>query len=85
MDNLWTFVMIKKYIEPLSLEDWILRPDKSHVGGSIFWKAVIKSFDVIHGGLAWSVENGRKLRIGEDPWDGCIHVGAGSRNYRRSC
>jgi len=33
---------------------------------------VIKSFDVIGGGLAWSVGNGRKIRIGEDPWAGCL-------------
>ena len=68
MDNIWTSVMINKYIEPLLLEDQICAPDKSHAGGSIFWKAVIKSFDVIGGGLAWSVGNGRNIRIGEDPW-----------------
>ena len=72
MDNLWTYVMIQKYIDPYSLEDWIRRPDKNHAGGSIFWKVVVKSFDVIGGGLAWSVRNGRKLRIGEDPWAGCL-------------
>ena len=41
-------------------------------GGSIFWKDVIKFFDVIGGGLAWSVGNGIKIRIREDPWDGCL-------------
>ena len=72
MDNIWTSVMINKYIEPLSLEDQIRAPDKYHAGGSIFWKAVIKSFDVIGGGLAWSVGNGRKIHIREDPWAGCL-------------
>ena len=33
---------------------------------------MIKSFDVIGGGLAWSVRNGRKLRIGVDPWVVCL-------------
>ena len=41
-------------------------------GGSIFWKAVIKFFDVIGGGLSWSVGNGIKVRIGEDPCAGCL-------------
>ena len=72
MDNLWTSVMINKYIEPLSLEDWIQKPNKSHAGASIFWKAVIKSFDVIGGRLAWSVKNGIKLSIAKDPWVGCL-------------
>ena len=42
------------------------------LGGSIFWKAVVKSFDVIGNGLAWMIGNGRKLRVGEDPWTGCV-------------
>ena len=33
---------------------------------------MIKSFDVIGGGLDWSVGNGRKIRIGEDHWAGCL-------------
>ena len=33
---------------------------------------MIKSFDVIGGGLSWSVGNGRKIHIREDPWAGCL-------------
>ena len=33
---------------------------------------MIKSFDFVGGGLAWSVGNGRKIRIGVDPWDRCL-------------
>ena len=72
MDNLWTYVMIQKYIEPFSLEYWIRRSDKTHAGGSIFCKVVVKSFDVIGVGLAWCVKNGRKIRVGEDLWAGCL-------------
>ena len=72
MENLWAHVMIQKYISPESMEDWIRRLVKSHVGGSIFWKVVVKSFDVIGNGLAWMIGNGRKLRVGEDPWTGCL-------------
>ena len=32
---------------------------------------MVKSFDVIGNGLAWSVGNGRNLRVGEDPWARC--------------
>ena len=47
-----------KYITPLS-------------GGSIIWKAVVKSFAVIKTSLAWQVGNGWKIRIGEDLWERC--------------
>ena len=39
--------MVQKYISPEYVEDWIRRTIKSHVGGSVIWKAVVKSFDVI--------------------------------------
>ena len=71
-ENLWSHVMIQKYISPYSIEEWIQIPMKSHAGGSIFWKVVVKSFDVIEDSLAWMIRNGRKLRVGGDPWISCI-------------
>jgi hypothetical protein len=68
--SLWTKVVIKKYIEPDSLESWIRRTQKSLKGASTIWKAVIKSFPVIEGGLAWKVGNGLRVRLGVDPWTG---------------
>ena len=53
------------------MEDWIRRTIKSHIDGSVIWKAVVKSFDVIEDSLAWNIGNGRKMRVGEDPWVGC--------------
>ena len=44
---------------------------KTHKGGSVSWKVVVLSFDVIESNLGWNVGNGRKLRVGEDPWVGC--------------
>ena len=46
-DNLWTRVIHAKYIAPDSILEWIRNPMKSHRGGSVIWKAVIKSFVVI--------------------------------------
>ena len=71
-ESLWTQVIIHKYIAPVSVEDWIQSLVKSHAGGSIIWKVVVKSIDVIESSLAWYVGNGRKLRVGEDSWVGCI-------------
>jgi len=70
-DSLWSRVIFQKYIRPDTLEDWIRNPRKEHGGGSIIWKAVIKSFHVLDSHLAWDVGNGGRLRIGEDPWVGC--------------
>ena len=69
-DNLWTRVMIEKYITPESIVEWIRRPQKCHKGGSVIWKAVIKSFNVIEDALMWKVGNVRRVRVGIDPWLG---------------
>ena len=66
--SLWTKVIIQKYIAPDSIENWIRSPRKTHTGGSVIWKAVVLSFGVIESNLAWKVGNGRKLRVGEEPW-----------------
>ena len=52
------------------MEDWIQSPIKSHLGGSIIWKAVVKSIGIIESCFAMKVDNGRKIRINEDPWVG---------------
>ena len=70
-ENLWTWVVVQKHIAPNSVEDWIRRNTKSHIGGLVIWKAVVKSFDVIEDSLGWNIGNGRKMRVGEDPWVGC--------------
>lgn len=54
-----------------SIEDWIRKPRKSHSGGSMIWKAVVKSFHLIESKLVWNVGNGEKLLVGRDPWMGC--------------
>lgn len=53
--SLWTKVIIQKYIAPNSLIDWIRVSQKSCKGGSILWKAIIKSFHLIEEHLAWNV------------------------------
>jgi len=69
-NSLWSRVIKHKYLSEESVEDWIRNPRKSHVGGSMIWKAVVKSFHLIESKLAWNVGNGQKLMIGRDPWMG---------------
>eukprot|EP00253_Pinus_taeda_P029650 PITA_29650 len=71
LDNLWTRVLKRKYIDPVPLEDWIRNPVKSKQHASVIWKATVDSFKVIEQGLAWKIGNGRNLKIGKDPWIGC--------------
>ena len=63
--------MIEKYIAPDSVEEWIKKNNKCHRGGSVIWKAVVKTFDVIEDSLAWNIGNGRRMRVGVDPWASC--------------
>ena len=63
--------MVEKYIAPDTVVDWIRNSLKGHKGGSIIWKAVNKSFDVIEDNLIWKVGNGRSVQVGIDLWIGC--------------
>ena len=38
--------------------------------GSIGWKSLVLAFPLVGNWLAWLVGNGRKIRVGEDPWLG---------------
>ena len=65
--NLRIQVIIQKYIAPDALVEWVRHQQKSHRGGSIFWKAIIKSFHLIEDHLAWKVGDGSSVRISLDP------------------
>ena len=56
-DSLWNQVMVHKYIAPNSMEDWFRRPMKTHSEGSVIWKVVVKSINVIESSLAWNIGN----------------------------
>lgn len=71
MENLWTKVVKRKYIDPMPLEDWIRMPNKKGRNCSVIWKATAEAFRVIEQGLAWRVGNGENVQIGRDPWVGC--------------
>eukprot|EP00253_Pinus_taeda_P002680 PITA_02680 len=71
MENLWTKVVKRKYIDPTPLEDWIRSRDKKLKHSSVIWKATVEAFSVIEQGLAWKVGDGKHVRIGRDPWVGC--------------
>jgi hypothetical protein len=68
--NLWTKVIIQKYIEPVPLEFWIRSQQKSKKGASVIWKEILNAFPLIENGLAWKLGNGHRFRIGKDPWPG---------------
>eukprot|EP00253_Pinus_taeda_P004333 PITA_04333 len=71
MENLWTRVIKRKYIDPTPLEDWIRSQEKKSKQCSVIWKATVEAFTVIEQGLAWKVGDGKNVRIGRDPWVGC--------------
>eukprot|EP00253_Pinus_taeda_P023539 PITA_23539 len=64
MENLWTKVVKRKYIDPVPLEDWIRSQEKKKKNISVIWKATLEAFSVIEQGLAWKVGDGSHIRIG---------------------
>eukprot|EP00253_Pinus_taeda_P029860 PITA_29860 len=70
-ENLWTRVVKRKYIDPMTLEDWIRDPNKKGRNISVIWKATSEAFKVIEQGFSWQVGNGENVKIGRDPWVGC--------------
>eukprot|EP01018_Ginkgo_biloba_P034237 Gb_24170 [translate_table: standard] len=71
VNGLWSKVMIQKYIEQDSMEDWIRRPTKTHNNASIIWKVVVLAFPLVGTWLVWTVGRGNRVRLEEDPWAGC--------------
>eukprot|EP00253_Pinus_taeda_P010845 PITA_10845 len=60
MENLWTRVVKRKYIDPIPLEEWIRSQNKKVKNSSAIWKATVEAFSVIEQGLAWKVGDGRQ-------------------------
>eukprot|EP00253_Pinus_taeda_P022843 PITA_22843 len=71
MENLWTRVVKRKYIDPIPIDEWIRSQNKKAKNSSAVWKATVEAFSVIEQGLAWKVGDGKQIRIGRDPWVGC--------------
>jgi hypothetical protein len=68
--NLWTKVIIQKYIKPVPLEFWIKSQQKSKKGASMIWKAILNAFPLIENILAWKLGNRHSFRIGKYPLTG---------------
>jgi hypothetical protein len=50
--------------------EWIRSPRKSVSNCSIGWKDLVFNFPLMGGSIVWRVRNGRRIRVGEDPWEG---------------
>eukprot|EP00253_Pinus_taeda_P018226 PITA_18226 len=83
MENLWTRVVKRKYIDPIPIDEWIRSQNKKGQNSSAIWKATVEAFSVIEQGLAWKVGDGKQIRIGRDPWVGCNDAFALSPGFLR--
>ena len=70
--EVWVQIAIQKYIRPLSLLDWIRSSVKQKRRISTCWKVVLWYFDLNGNYIVWKVGNGAEVRIGMDPYIGCL-------------
>jgi hypothetical protein len=75
---LWGRVLISKYLEGKSIEEWFRSPRKSVSVSSTGWKVMVDAFPLIGAWFEWCIGNKRSVRIGEDPWEGS------SKNFKLS-
>jgi hypothetical protein len=71
MPGLWHEVIIKKYLQKKTVEEWFRLEKISSTGSSNFWRALTLSLPVISDWLAWKIGNGKTVRLGVDPIVGC--------------
>lgn len=69
--NLWTNIIIHKYISPYSIKDWFRMRHKSYRNILTMWRAALNAFDLVADGFIWQIGDGKSMRLGIDPWIGC--------------
>jgi hypothetical protein len=62
--------MMSKYFAGKMVEEWVHAPHKPVANCFIVWKALVDSFPLIGNWLVWKIGNEKRIRIGEDPWEG---------------
>ena len=76
--TIWGRVILSKYCPGTGLTDWIRNPDKKFKNGSIGWKEMILAYPLVGHWISWKICDGRKVRVGENPW------ARAGENYRLS-
>ena len=56
-----------KYINEITIEDWLRVDMKSIKGASNVWKYLVKALLLVGKWIAWEIGSGIKVRVGKDP------------------
>ena len=62
-ESLWTQFIIHKYLSLETVEEWIQNPRKTHAGGSVIWKVVVKYFELIRSNSRGTWKMGGKFGL----------------------
>lgn len=73
-DSLWSRVAQAKYIRPAHLMDWFRQHQEPGHNISNIWKGVLRSLPLLREGITWRIKSGQSVRIGKDPWVGCVNI-----------
>jgi hypothetical protein len=67
MPGIWHEVIIKKYLQKKTVEEWFRLEKIYSTGSSNFWRALTLSLPVISDWLSWKIGNGKTVHLGVDP------------------
>jgi hypothetical protein len=70
----WSKVLIKKYLKGVEVVFWLRTDNNKFPVASKFWKNFMGSLHLVNRWLAWSVGNGTRVHIGQDPFICCYHM-----------
>ena len=70
----WGAIIKQKYLKSRSVTKWCRLEPKNTLRSSKIWMNLVDYFLVIGNWLSWKVVDGKKIKVGLDPWVGGVGI-----------